>query len=254
MTNEIINPVEAVAGPKYKLFSPGAVTWAALLGSPLAGAIVMGINYARWGEKGKAWGAVALGVLGTAALIGVGTVWPAKELSLPLAIGAVVAMRQLAVTLQGKKLEEHLAAGGRQASTWIGAGIGVLVLLLFFGAVAIGSDKLQQLTGGPRQVTVGPDETVVYSNGVTKETAQALGAKLHEIGFLKDEAATIYISGTGADKELSFVVVDEAWDRPEVVSTLKAVAEQVAGVIGGKPVTVRMLDSQAKEKNRVRVE
>src|SRR3954468_16666081 len=45
--------------PPFRLYRPSAVTLATLFGSPIAGLIVMSINYRRLGRRRAAWLALA---------------------------------------------------------------------------------------------------------------------------------------------------------------------------------------------------
>ena len=60
-------PQGAIASrPEYRLFDAGAVGLAAFLCCPLAGAILMAVNYRKLGQTGRGVFAVILGVIATA--------------------------------------------------------------------------------------------------------------------------------------------------------------------------------------------
>jgi hypothetical protein len=111
-----------------KLYSPGSVTIATLLGSPLAGAIVMALNYDRMGQRKTAWQCCALGFVGTVALFALGIIFP--KLPNGAAVGSVVGMYYAAKSAQGPQFQQHIQQGGRADSPWKAAGIGLLCLVV----------------------------------------------------------------------------------------------------------------------------
>jgi uncharacterized membrane protein len=62
-------PEATPRGPEYRLFDSGTVGLAAFICSPLAGAILIAVNYSRLGKAGKAVLAVTLGLIATAPAI-----------------------------------------------------------------------------------------------------------------------------------------------------------------------------------------
>ena len=51
--------------PAYRLQSPAGVAWATAIGTPVAGGIVLALNYWKWGQKGRAVAAIIAGLLAT---------------------------------------------------------------------------------------------------------------------------------------------------------------------------------------------
>ncbi len=84
----------------YRLFNDGAVLLAAFFGSPVAGAIVMAVNYGRLGKSTKGFLAVVLGLAATALLVVIGL--NGKAGSSVLGIVFLVATWQIAKMAQGK--------------------------------------------------------------------------------------------------------------------------------------------------------
>ena len=79
--------------PAYTLYSPGSVALAAILGSFLAGGIVMAINYKRSGQGVSAIDAYPLVVLATMAIITVAMMIP-DEAHIPIAAFVVPSNHQ----------------------------------------------------------------------------------------------------------------------------------------------------------------
>ena len=116
--------------PTYRLFTPAQITLATVIGSFIAGAVMMALNYRRLGSRRAARGTVAFTALGVVALCVVSFVLPENGAGIGLAIGIVVAMNLIANRLQGRIVREHVGAGGRTASGLATVGIGLLFMAL----------------------------------------------------------------------------------------------------------------------------
>ncbi len=224
--------------PSYRLYDSGAVGLATFFGSPLAGALLMAVNYNRLGKRGQSVLAVILGAIGTAALIAIG--W---NLSRPvtggLGIGALVGITQMARAMQGADVKAHVARGGQLASKWLAFGIGVATTAVLFGAVVLGAYEIQNRN----QVTIGTKDQVFYSGTATKADATALGNALKTDGYFQDRGVTVLLDkGTGGTT-ISFVVQDGVWNQAGILSSFEQIAWQVASSVGGCPVQVHLVNS-----------
>jgi len=124
------------AGPSYKLFDSRAVAIATLFGSPVAGAIVMAINYSRLGQKSKATLAVVYGLLATVAGIALGFVLP-QGVGSGVGIGLLLAMMNIAKSAQGPAVTEHQQQGGKLASGWAAFFIGLGMMVVIIGIIVV---------------------------------------------------------------------------------------------------------------------
>src|SRR5580700_8363532 len=95
----------------YALYSPQAVGLATFLGAPVAGTAIMALNYRRLGRPASAIKAMACGIFGTAALIGLAFALPAHAPGFLIALVPIVIMIQLAKSLQGEVFDRHKLAG-----------------------------------------------------------------------------------------------------------------------------------------------
>ena len=160
-----------------KLHSGYSVLIATFLGSPMAGCIVMAINFFRLGMKRQGW-LTLLGGLGATGLLiaaacAVPDSWHGSNIAfLALQMGG---MSFAANKLQGGILKEHTDAGGVLASRWKAAGIGLLMCVVLFGSI-IG---VAFLTTGPSgtRMAVGSSE-IYFSGSATKADAEALATDL----------------------------------------------------------------------------
>jgi tetratricopeptide (TPR) repeat protein len=123
--------------PPYKVYSVRSIVLATVLGSPIAGGILMAINYKRLRRPAAAVHSVVWTVVFTTAIIAVGMILP-DNLHIPNAsfvVPQIFAMYGLAKSLQGPAIEAHQRLGGSLASAWGAAGIGVLIAVLVLGAI-----------------------------------------------------------------------------------------------------------------------
>jgi hypothetical protein len=124
------------------LYDAKAVYVAAFWGSPIAGSVIMAMNYKRTGQSQAAFKAIGIGLLieGIMTIIAcVGTAIP-QPIWLGVSVALASVYRQQAKTLQGPMVSAHLQAGGKKGSPWAAFGIALLCLLLYlviFGAIYI---------------------------------------------------------------------------------------------------------------------
>jgi 4-amino-4-deoxy-L-arabinose transferase-like glycosyltransferase len=130
-----LQPLAPATAPRFKLYSPGHMAWATFLGSPLAGCVLLAINYQRLGESTSAMAAVVAGSIVTLATCTVGFFLPDNFPSLVIPLALTFGMWAVGKALQRETVEQHLAKGGEKASAWGATGVGVVVLLLVIGAI-----------------------------------------------------------------------------------------------------------------------
>jgi formylglycine-generating enzyme required for sulfatase activity len=118
--------------PAYSLYDRDAIAVATFFGGPLAGAILMALNYRRLGSKSAAPIAIAIGVSATGLLLVIGFNLPAGGLTALSALPLVLpfAARAIAKACQGIAVAEHVSRGGPIASRWPAFGVGIAVLAL----------------------------------------------------------------------------------------------------------------------------
>jgi hypothetical protein len=253
-------PAQSDAGPnafphapvrQYRLFKPTAISLATFLGSPIAGSIVMAINYKRMGRKSTAGKAVALGFLGTVALGALASVLPAGFPAIVPAIAGLAVMGTLAKALQEDEFRAHVAAGGAVASNWRAAGVAVVVsisllVMIFAGVFLLDTreDFLFDAREDDHRVEFANRQTVVYSGLATESDARTLGTSLQEAGFFgeKKNAKTVLLSRNQSQVVVAFVVQEGAWDKPDVQAAFKTLAGKAARDGLGFPLELELLD------------
>lgn len=120
LTNPLTQTTEV---PLYKI---GAVGLATFLGSPLAGAYLLGKNLqvlGRGGETGAVWGiAIAIFLV----CMALAFILPESVPAIPFTIAQVAGMFFLAQQRIGPTVVLHTEQGGALYSNWRAAGIGLL--------------------------------------------------------------------------------------------------------------------------------
>jgi hypothetical protein len=237
----------AATGP---LYSPGAVMIATLLGSPVAGAAILAINYKRLGKKRQSRLTILTGVAGTTGLIVLGFLLPEGIPSSGIAIGGVLAMRQLARGLQGSAIRKHTDRGGTMASNWKAAGIG-LVGLLAMSAIILAA-VWATLPGFGTRLAVSDNEEIYYSDKASLAEAQTLGQKLEEVGYFTNKhRASVFLSKNDKRTTISFVIGNNGWDDPKTIAAFRQLGNEIAPAVGGKPLTLRLMDANADVKREL---
>lgn len=237
--------VASPSRPEYKLFDRKSVLIASLLGSPVAGAVLMAMNQSRWGERSRALTTVVVAVLATALVSVVGyltrldTVIPQYAFIVALTC-ALIAM-QVAHGWQGGAIQRHVEAGGELASRWLAAGVGLALLAVIIAAIAAYALLADS------KVVIGSNDKVHYSAQATKPEALQVGAALKASGYFKDRGLDVFLSKDPSGTRVSFVLTDGAWDRPEVVAGYEKLALLVAAQIGF-PLHLALVDERQQPR------
>jgi hypothetical protein len=224
--------------PSYRLFDSTSIALATFLGSPVAGAGLMALNYRRMGRGSNAVSAFIGGVAVTAAAIGFGY-WIPQYAGGAVAIVLVVAVKNCAKALQGDAVEEHVRNGGKLASRWIASGLGLAMLALIFAGVFM--VVLAREPGS--KIVVGSRDDIYYSAAATKQDASTLGEALKTAGYFRDQGASVLLSKGKDGAIVSFLVKEGAWQQPEIVLGFEEIGRQIAPSVGGFPIKVRLVNS-----------
>jgi hypothetical protein len=212
----------------------------------------MAMNYRRLGNGSAAVGTVLLGVMGTAVAMAAGFVIKANSVAMATSVGLLVATITLARQLQGPAVETHRAMGGKIASRWLGAGIGLLVGLLVFGSLLAYFLFFDPPFVGTR-LAVGANDEIYYSGSATEADARALGDALTKQHFFGQSGATVQLDKSAGKTTISLVVKDGAWDNSEFVSDVRDIIADIAPAVGGLPITLKFLDSEGESHKEVAV-
>ncbi len=230
----------------YRLFHADAVALAAFICSPLAGAILIAVNYVRLGNARKGAFAVLFGLI--AGSIPVLITWNAHTLfgalsGLALGFLFFLCTWQIALEVQGEAIEEHVAAGGQ---------LGTLSMALFVGIASfaglLGLAYAVSFAVQPRKVMLGSNDKVIYSGLATKASALALGNQLKNHNYFTDRGATVLLNKDIASRTISFVLQDGLWNQAGILSSFEELARKAAPTVGGLPVDIQLLDGTGTEE------
>jgi hypothetical protein len=240
-----LNELESGGIPESRAYTVKQIAAATFLGSPLAGAWCMAANWRSWGKSRAAAFTLILGALFTLCSVGLAYALPEWTPNFLLPGLYVLAMYQAARAFQGKRLEDHLKEGGKDKSNWNVAGVGSGTLALVI--VIIGGIFFFQ----PEDKITFGDSEVYYENGATKEDAKKAGNLLQDRGYFTNEGFTVDIGKTSRGYYVSFYVLDGAWNEADAVAYYRDFARMFSEDFGGKPVSIRLLDSRGSVKKHL---
>lgn len=226
--------------PAYKLYDANAVTLATFLGTPVMGGALMAVNYQRLGHRGKAAAVLVAAVLITAFAILVGWNIP-QGASAPIALALMFAMKYSARALQGAAIKKHLEEGGKLGSKGLPAGLALGFSAALFGVIFLIVTQQLKAETGP-SLHFGANDEVYYAGAATRDEAQALGNALKESGYFHDKGADVSLAKKADGTSLSFIVKSGSWDDPAAVGAFEVIGQQVAPLIGGFPIQVKLMD------------
>src|ERR1017187_2836908 len=230
--------------PPYTLFNADSVGLATFLGTPIAGGILMAVNYRRLGKGSKAAAVLVVALLVTALALAFGFLVPRGPSAL-VAVGLFLGARAAAKALQSTAVEQHVQQGGKLGSKWAAAGLGIALL-----AIVVGVGVLVYFALNPK-VKIGTKDEVYYSGSATQQDAQTLGATLKTMGFLSDRGASVFLSKGKGGTVVSFVVKEGVWNDPAMVASFEEIGRGIAPSVGGFPIQVRLIDSASVVKKEV---
>lgn len=236
--------------PEYRLYDSGAVGLAAFVCCPLAGAILIAINYVRLGKTGKGVLAVTAGLIATAASILIKLNWNTPPGSLArlendafeilFLTGLWFCTWQAAKEEQGEAIAEHIAHGGQLDSRFTAGCIGfaTVAALTIVAGVSIYAYQYRKI------VIIGTKDQVLYSGLATKGDAIALGDRLKSDEYFTDRGASVLLNKGFGSTTLSFGVQEGFGYKPGVLSGFEELTRELAPLVGGFPVQIRLVNTQ----------
>jgi len=235
------------AAPTYKLYDYRAVCLATILGSALAGSILMALNYRRLGDAAAAVKILVVGILVTGLVSFSGWFSGTMQGAMPIVLTLI--MMYSAKVIQGPSLEHHVRLGGKLGSMWTALGVGLAILLSLL-LIMVG---YSYVTAPMNKVIIGTKDKVYYFGTATEQDAEALGQALKSGGYLQDRGGSVLLTKDKDGVTISFVVKEGFWNDPESVSALAEAGRKIAPAVGGLPIKVRLVDSNWNTKKEVTV-
>jgi hypothetical protein len=222
---------------------------AAFICCPLAGAILIAVNYGRLGKASKGVLAVILGLVATALNILIKWNWNTASGSLDrleydafeilFLICMWICTWRAAKEEQGDAVEEHTARGGQLGSreTAFFVGIATLAALVVVVGAVVYAYQYRKI------VVIGTKDQVIYSGFATKANAMALGNALKSSEYFKNGGSSVLLNKGIGSTTISFVVQDGVWGQPGMLSSFEELARELAPTVGGLPVQLRLVDT-----------
>lgn len=246
------DPLPGEPPPPYKLFNTSAVTLATFLGSPLAGAVLMAINFRRTGRKSAAKITAVCGVAGTAALMGISSILPDGIPIWVTAIPPLVVTSFLSQYFQGEELQLHTRRRGQLGSRWAAAGVGLICLALLAGLL-FGAIYIENAVAAGRKINYSSVEEVRFSGQANQADARHLGDVLKQESFFNGKRSKTVLLAKGSNgTTVSFVVGDGSWNNPSTVAAFRMMGDNLAKSLG-KPLIIRMCDSDLAVKKEISI-
>lgn len=240
---------------KNKYFSIRAISIATYLGGPLAGGILMSLNFQRFEQKDKAFWTLISSFLATVVLFWMMLQVPEEIIEkipnflLPLLYTPVVA--SLADKWQKAKIQELEAEEAAKEPWWKSAGIGVLGTILTF-AVAFQLAAAEPPFKGEKHLYGKLQHEIYYQgNTISKDLLNRFGAELEGIGYFSDEFVEAAHIEEWETRYIFSIYVDEAhWDNPAILDELSELKKRLELTVP-KEVSLVMLHptfTELKEK------
>ena len=236
------------AGAQKPLYAVGHIATATFLGSPLAGCILMALNYRRI-DPDKSVLTIILGVLVTGIVLAFAFVLPDNFPNAVLPAAYTGAIAWVAEKKQGPAIRAAAAAGEPKASHWRAVGIGLatlipVMLVLFAVVFSLPEDKV---TFGPEQ-----QQEIYFEEGATEQDARKLYAALSESKVFVDQPASAHIKREKHGWLVTLIVADGTWNDPETLAFFETLAAELRVTLGGDPVRIALANEYLIVKKTVR--
>ncbi len=237
----------ATATPR--LFSPLATGLGTFFCGPLAGGVLIGLNYRRLGDHGSAIKAWAAGIVVTVLLLWGVVLVPLDLMDriptalIPAICGPLAAF--LTGRLQGDRIRQAIAGGAGRTSAWETAGwsLGALVVGVgLFVPFALARPPLgfhgQKHAFGPRGLY-----QVYYAGRISADARESLERYLTRTGYFVDDTPRLaQLAKRGGTYVLSLGIGRGDWDQPELVRHLNDVRGDLEEFVLRGKVRVEMVD------------
>jgi len=237
----------AVSGaPRRRFWSLGGVAAAAFFGGPLAGGLLIGVDYWRLRRPRAAWLSLLAGVCGQVATV----LLPfTTRTHSSVALGALSGTLLIAGWVYRRAIAPHVPKDVAWVPLWRGAlvGLGSLALttLVVLAACHVRPFGLSAHTQGQEE------DSLYYRPGVTEAEAHRVRKALEEIGFFGAHRPRAVVVGREGDLlTVGLVVRDGAWDVPETRGDCTVIEHGLLLHGVPQPLVVELLDGDYKVRYR----
>jgi hypothetical protein len=246
------------AGPLHPLSGVVAATF---LGTPMGGAIVIAISLWRLGRRNAAVAVTGIMLLITLAFFALLMGLP-DDVNVPgsaIAVPQLIIMYLLGKQLYGRELSHQIKAGGRIASTWKGAGIGLLSLVAMI-PILLGIALISEGVG-PSAIFANHGQLIEFENDeiyiagdTTAEDADRLATALKEINFFGQDGTSVQIRREGSQTIVAFVVHDGVWQDESTVEAFRSVGVGLHEAGFDSPLSIELCNDNFEAQRTLTIE
>ena len=123
------------AATDFRVYTPAQVLFVSFLASALCGCWLLSRNFRRFGDRKQSTVVLIGGVVATTVQAFLAALPRSTSLVFPIALAA--GLYQYANRVQGSRIDEHLALGGRRESWWKTIGTAILFVLGFLALATL---------------------------------------------------------------------------------------------------------------------
>jgi hypothetical protein len=205
----------------YKLHSPAAVAVASILGSFLAGTLILTYSFHLVGNKRAAGYTLLGGVIATAAVFILLLFLPGLLVLGGLVLATPLIMWGVAQSVYGSTYRRHREQGGDEASVPGAAGLGLICCVVFAIVWWIGFFPFTH--ADPFESVALETRSIYYAGGVTKAEAQQIVDLMIEIGIFDVSepyiaSPNVWVWKSSDGYVVSYMYQKDAWNKPEIIT------------------------------------
>ena len=259
--NFSVTPITDVAPSLSPLHPLSGVVAATFLGTPIAGAVVIAISLWRLGRRNTAFVVVGVTFLIMVAFFTLMMLLP-DHVNVPrsvMTLPQILMMYFVAKQLYGRELEKQRRAGGRIASSWKGAGIGLLGLVVILPMV-LGAALIAEgvgpgaLLANHGQLIEFENDEIYIAGDATVEDANRLAVALKELNFLGGAGSSVRIRRDGNQTIISFVVQDGVWSDQSMVDAFRQIGVSLTEAGFEQPLSIELCDANFEMQRSIMIE
>ena len=179
---------------KEKVYSEKVISWATVVGSPLAGFHLISKNYKVFGNEKAARNSYYIGLIFTLIIIGALFLIPSNIIDIipnqfiPLIYGALVYI--YVDYFQNDAIKRYYASGGPKGSGWVATGIGLAYMVCFIIFVAVITFIMPTYDGEVKSFGV-TNNQIYYDKDISESEIDEIGRALTAIKLFNDEYQTV---------------------------------------------------------------
>ena len=146
--------------------------------------------------------------------------------------------------------DPELLAREEEVARAVAASLGGLPLRV----KVVDAQQKVEMEGVVGRASVDGKDEVFYLGQASVAEATALDRELQDEGYLTGRGTSVVVSKDDAGTVLSFVVAEGFWNDTQRVETLEAMARKAAPLMGGLPLTLRLVNTALETRKEVAVE